>query len=672
MAGCGHNCDCHSCRRKHHHHDRPEVKCCTKICIINQGQTGAKGSTGAKGDTGPTGPYGLRGCVGPTGHTGPTGQTGPIGPTGYTGRRGNDGNDGATGPIGPTGLCLPCDNPFIRLIGTAGGAGGDNAIDLEIDSDPADNGSNDPALFPLSAHAGAGTDITVQEDGVYMIVGQLFCSTDLKLNLEINAGGKDFPIGEVGPSNKTNPDITPISLTVGLKANDIIWIEADRVINRSIINVVKLQGCKGDTGATGPSCSGLTGPTGPRGYTGYTGVQGPTGAPCTGATGITGPTGQAGQTGAQGLQGPTGSTGQTGAQGSTGSQGPTGYTGFTGPQGGIGPTGSTGAQGPTGYTGAQGPTGVCQVGHQQFIVLDSGNPQDISNGGDTFAEWTQIIDTSTPPPGLSFTPTSDTITVTDNGTYRLDFFSVVETDDITLASTLLQAGWYKNDSLIHCEYMNPNIRSFSTYTLNISTVDEFSIGDEIKFRLTVGADNVVLEGSCVTLTQLSGCEGPTGPSGIVGPTGPAGPSSGGEEFNYRLDLPGSGQSVSDGSNDDIEFNSAIVSNPNFNTINHTYTAPSDGIYEFYVHIEERWQVSALLSQDLILNLYVNAIPVTRDKKNIVCIPTDVSSTHQLTWKQTLSAGDVIHCSFDNAGNNLVDMFDVLLVNDFCWFMGRKL
>ena len=129
--------------------------------------------------------------------------------------------------------------------------------------------------------------------------------------------------------------------------------------------------------------------------------------------GPTGPTGPIGPTGPQGEIGPTGATGVTGPQGI---QGPTGATGATGPQGIQGPTGATGATGPQGIQGPTGPTsGLNAYGGRYSDTAQTLNI--------TIGTQTQVPLATTLPNLNTSYPTANAITVTQAGTYEINYFS---------------------------------------------------------------------------------------------------------------------------------------------------------------------------------------------------------------------------------------------------------
>lgn len=101
------------------------------------------------------------------------------------------------------------------------------------------------------------------------------------------------------------------------------------------IQLVKLQGPKGDPGLQGPP-----GPPGDPGRNGEQGIQGPPGPP--GKDGLQGPKGEPGPPGPKGEPGTPGQRGADGIQGPQGEPGRNGIDGVTGEQGPPGPPGPKG------------------------------------------------------------------------------------------------------------------------------------------------------------------------------------------------------------------------------------------------------------------------------------------------------------------------------------------
>ena len=133
-----------------------------------------------------------------------------------------------------------------------------------------------------------------------------------------------------------------------------------------------------------------------------------------------------GPTGPQGLPGTNGITGPTGPQGIQGITGPTGPQGL---QGITGPTGPQGLQGITGPTGATGPAN----GLNAYGGKYSNTPQTINL---TIGTQTQIpLANSMPNFNTTYTP-ANSITVTEAGTYEINYFSNVS---VALGTTLTLA-----------------------------------------------------------------------------------------------------------------------------------------------------------------------------------------------------------------------------------------
>ena len=110
------------------------------------------------------------------------------------------------------------------------------------------------------------------------------------------------------------------------------------------------------------------------------------------------------------IVGPTGPTGPAGSgDGATGPTGPTGATGLTGP---TGPTGATGLTGPTGPTAGLNAYGGRFNDTAQTINLNIGTP-------------TQIPLANTMPNLNTTYTTANSITVTQAGTYEINFYSNV-------------------------------------------------------------------------------------------------------------------------------------------------------------------------------------------------------------------------------------------------------
>lgn len=134
-----------------------------------------------------------------------------------------------------------------------------------------------------------------------------------------------------------------------------------------------------------------------------------------GSTGPTGPTGKTGPTGPKGDPGERGIAGPMGPAGAQGIQGPQGEKGEQGPQGIQGIPGAPGAQGPIGPTGPRGPAGSVPIFGRKYdnatnnITLEANIAKTIPLG-------------STGPNSGITTGTQNALTITENGTYQIDYY----------------------------------------------------------------------------------------------------------------------------------------------------------------------------------------------------------------------------------------------------------
>ena len=108
------------------------------------------------------------------------------------------------------------------------------------------------------------------------------------------------------------------------------------------------------------------------------------------------------------MQGNTGAAGETGPTGPTGPQGPQGLQGNTGATGETGPTGPTGPAGPPG-TSAVATFGSKYDNATNNITLEANVSQTIPLG-------------STGPNSGITTGTQNALTITEAGTYKVDYF----------------------------------------------------------------------------------------------------------------------------------------------------------------------------------------------------------------------------------------------------------
>lgn len=141
--------------------------------------------------------------------------------------------------------------------------------------------------------------------------------------------------------------------------------DKDRIKVKDNLQIVKLQGPKGDPGPQGPpGPQGEPGRNGIDGINGEQGIQGPPGPP--GKDGLRGEQGPPGTKGEPGAPGERGADGERGLQGPPGPKGePFKFSDFTpeqlaalkGPKGDVGPVGPQGLQGIQGERGEAGPQG---------------------------------------------------------------------------------------------------------------------------------------------------------------------------------------------------------------------------------------------------------------------------------------------------------------------------
>jgi len=260
------------------------------------------------------------GAIGPTGSPGAatnTGSSGPTGPQGFTGAAGvaaNTGASGPTGPLGPTGALN--QTYFNAYASTAGPIFDATAQTISINTIRESTGQ-----FSLTAG-----EITVNEDGVYSIVGRTTVEqtggsqrTTSFMFLEIDTGGGFVTVPgtyNAQYSRQTTAGETSggfnciLSLSNGHKirmriqeltsSGAVIQPEA----NGSSITIIAPGGSMGAQGITGPV--GFTGPIGGDGFSTNTGASGPTGPFGTGPTGPAGFSSNTGATGPIGPQGPLG------------------------------------------------------------------------------------------------------------------------------------------------------------------------------------------------------------------------------------------------------------------------------------------------------------------------------------------------------------------------------
>ena len=249
--------------------------------------------------------------------------------------------------------------------------------------------------------------------------------------------------------------------------------------------------CKEKIGVFGPT--GPTGPTGPQGPATITIGTTTTGDPGTNASvtnvgtnenAILNFTIPAGATGAQGEIGPTGPTGPQGIQGAAGVQGeigPTGPTGLTGPTGPQGIQGVAGAQGEIGPTGPTGPSGESSLsyGSKYDTTTDT-----ISLTADT--DSPVPLTTTAPLSGITGT-NANTLTITANGVYKIDyFFNGSPNVEATLTLSVSQ-----NSNTISSSTIIKEVQANTDDILNGSIIVSLSANDEIGLSLSSNVNATV-------------------------------------------------------------------------------------------------------------------------------------------------------------------------------------
>ena len=183
------------------------------------------------------------------------------------------------------------------------------------------------------------------------------------------------------------------------------------------------------------------------------GVQGPTGP--TGPTGPAGPIGLTGPQGSIGLQGPTGPTGPTGPAGPAGAQGAQGVPGIQGPAGPIGPTGPSLSTFGRKYDNAT-----------NSLSLEANIAQNVALG-------------STGPTNNVTTATQNTLTITQNGVYLVEYFF----SGSSSVNTELTLEVKQNSVPIGSTTIEKNVTASTETDFVGSTINSFSAGDEIGLTL---------------------------------------------------------------------------------------------------------------------------------------------------------------------------------------------
>ena len=201
------------------------------------------------------------------------------------------------------------------------------------------------------------------------------------------------------------------------------------------------------------------------------GPPGPIGLP-----GPPGPIGPAGATGPTGPAGATGPTGPTGASGATGAAGPTGATGATGLTGPTGVTGATGATGPTGPEAIMAFGGLYNDA-TQIITIAPGDTEDVA------LEESMV--------SVNVTPGIDSITIDIPGTYRVEFFLLLQS---TTGNFDIMAGVQVNGAFIQPSLIIATVLTADFEIITLSSIVTLVAGDVLTLALSSGGGGTVLFG----------------------------------------------------------------------------------------------------------------------------------------------------------------------------------
>ena len=219
------------------------------------------------------------------------------------------------------------------------------------------------------------------------------------------------------------------------------------------------------------------------------GPRGPMGFP-----GATGPIGPVGPQGPIGLTGPQGIQGEVGPQGPTGATGPQGPIGLTGP---TGATGATGAQGPQGIQGIQGPAGPAGADGTNGLA-SYGGAYDSGTATIALTTTSTTLPLGTPLPSSDITTGTNTLTITNAGTYEVDYGlrgSVTTPANVTLSvqqngtdipqTVVTQSFTTTEDNLANRTLVTLNAGDQLTLNAVASANTSFVTSDDVNTYLTV-------------------------------------------------------------------------------------------------------------------------------------------------------------------------------------------
>ena len=189
------------------------------------------------------------------------------------------------------------------------------------------------------------------------------------------------------------------------------------------------------------------------------------GKKCKEKLGVMGPTGPTGPTGPSG--GPIGPTGATGPTG------PTGPTGVAGPQGAQGIQGLTGEQGPTGPTGPTGPAGPAGTSSVAVFGRKYDNSTNTINLEANISQEIPLGSTG-PSSGIT-TGTQNALTITENGTYKVDYYFSGSTN--TNANVTVEIK--QNTTPIGSSTIIKDTTANEEVDFIGSSINSFAVGDKI-------------------------------------------------------------------------------------------------------------------------------------------------------------------------------------------------
>lgn len=161
------------------------------------------------------------------------------------------------------------------------------------------------------------------------------------------------------------------------------------------------------------------------------------------------------------------------ATGATGPAGPTGPTGVAGPQGAQGIQGLTGEQGPTGPTGPTGPAGPAGTSSVAVFGRKYDNSTNTINLEANISQEIPLGSTG-PSSGIT-TGTQNALTITENGTYKVDYYFSGSTN--TNANVTVEIK--QNTTPIGSSTIIKDTTANEEVDFIGSSINSFAIGDKI-------------------------------------------------------------------------------------------------------------------------------------------------------------------------------------------------